>query len=282
MRCVVALLSCTVVLMCGLAFVSQTFAAPTTAPTRPGDAHAPAPATTTTPAIPPEIARAAETYRAELVGATNDYRERTAEIMTKYRKQLDAARDAALRAGDLERANAFDERSKLVRRQLEAIPPASEMLDYGGAPAPQRVMLADLAALEASGIAFGKKGLTGLAGGGAGGRIVVGGVHSPNGIAMHPAVDAPAIMRFDLDGQFTTLDAKVGLNDTVSASRGPVRFTVIGDARQLWQSPPIQDAGTPRSLSISVRGVKTLELRVEVAGDHTDAHAVWIEPQLSR
>src|SRR5688500_7114286 len=170
MRPFPALLSCAAVVHCCLVGVPCVFAAPTPRPA-PRAAAGAGPATTPPPAVAPDVARAAERYRAELVRAANDYRERTAEIMTKYRKQLDAARDAAVKAGDLDRANAFDERSKLVRRQMEAIPPASEMLDYGGAPAPQRVMLADLPALEASGVAFGKKGLTGLAGGGAGGRI---------------------------------------------------------------------------------------------------------------
>ena len=64
--------------------------------------------------------------------------------------------------------------------------------------------------------------------------------------------------------------------------RGAAAFVIKADGKELFRSEPIKDHKL-RDVTVSVAGVKQLELLVENAGDGNNRDwGVWIEPQVTR
>jgi hypothetical protein len=115
--------------------------------------------------------------------------------------------------------------------------------------------------------------------------VSVGGVPSPQGIFMHPPLKpAGGISRlsYRLDGQYTTFQADVSLNDGPPRAKTPLTFAVYGDGKLLWQSKPLVSQAEAQQCRISVQNVEVLTLQVDCPGDPRAAHAVWIEPHVSK
>ena len=90
---------------------------------------------------------------------------------------------------------------------------------------------------------------------------------------------APALHRLDLAGGWSRLRSRAGLQD---GHKGSVVFVVKGDGRELYRSPRVE-ARKVVSLEVDVRGVATLELATENAGDGNNGDwAVWAAPELAR
>ncbi|MDB5296925.1 MAG: hypothetical protein JWO31_2908, partial [Phycisphaerales bacterium] len=90
---------------------------------------------------------------------------------------------------------------------------------------------------------------------------------------------APSAYRYDLGGTWTKLTAKAGIAD---GSDGSVVFVVLGDDKELYRSPKLR-ADELADVAVDVGGVKTLELRVENAGDgNAGDRAAWLEPTVTR
>jgi serine/threonine protein kinase len=116
------------------------------------------------------------------------------------------------------------------------------------------------------------------------GGAVVRGEPSPHGIFMHPppAWEGSASVSYRLDGKFAAFHATVSINDGPPRAASPCTFTVRGDGKVLWQSRPVSTQADTQACAVSVQGVDELTLEVTAAGDHRGAHAVWIEPDVSR
>ncbi len=111
--------------------------------------------------------------------------------------------------------------------------------------------------------------------GDASGLLEVGSQFFESGLYAH----APARHVFDLGGGWKTLETKFGMQDRHA---GSVVFVIKADGKELFRSEPIKDHKL-REATVSVVGVKRLELVVENAGDGNSSDwGVWIEPQLSR
>jgi hypothetical protein len=113
--------------------------------------------------------------------------------------------------------------------------------------------------------------------------VVVGGHRSPHGLGLHPP-DTPAVarVRYALGKRARVFKTAVALNDTAPATGGGVRFVVIGDGKELWQSGVVRQPGRTESCAVDVSTVEVLELRVRAEGSHFGGHAVWVEPRLFR
>jgi hypothetical protein len=111
-------------------------------------------------------------------------------------------------------------------------------------------------------------------------KIKVNGVHSPNGLSMHPPDNGFSAAKYRLNKKAAVFKAAVALDDTVNLTRNPAVFQVLGDGKQLWESPPIEKGTPAKECSIDVNGVDVLELRVQAKGSHFGLHAVWIEPRV--
>ena len=90
---------------------------------------------------------------------------------------------------------------------------------------------------------------------------------------------APSAYAWDLGGKWKTFTAQAGMTD---GNDGSVVFVVVGDGKELWRSATIK-AQQVLPVSVSVTEVKSLELRVENAGDGNSGDwGVWLEPTVAR
>ncbi len=90
---------------------------------------------------------------------------------------------------------------------------------------------------------------------------------------------APSVYSLRLGGVWKTFQTGFGLQD---GNVGPTRFILRGDGRELFRSDVIRD-NRPRSETVSVEGVQTLELIVESpAEQNRGAWSVWTNPILRR
>jgi hypothetical protein len=97
----------------------------------------------------------------------------------------------------------------------------------------------------------------------------------PNSLVMHPPSKGDASATYPLNRQFNQFAAEAVL--TKDAYR-PVRFTVLGNGKPLWESDWIKKANVVQSCKISVSNIDTIELRVSCTGDSYQAHAFWLDP----
>jgi hypothetical protein len=116
------------------------------------------------------------------------------------------------------------------------------------------------------------------------GGVMFQGRPSPHSILMHPTppFEAPASATYELRKQYRAFQATVSLNDTAPPETAPIQFAVFGDGKLLWRSQPIWSRAQTQNCDIPVAGVSALKLEVTVAGNPRGAHAVWVEPTLTK
>ena len=103
----------------------------------------------------------------------------------------------------------------------------------------------------------------------AGGKIFATGIYA----------HAPAAHTYDLGGKWKRLEGNCGI---AAGSRGSVVFVIRVDGEERWRSPTTK-AGKLHRYEIDLADAKSLELRVEDAGDGTGSDwGLWLEPTLSR
>jgi hypothetical protein len=114
-----------------------------------------------------------------------------------------------------------------------------------------------------------------------GGPLRVGGKIEGRGIGVH----APSRLTWRLDGSYERLRLAVAVDDSgVGAERsGSVRFRVLGDGRELWQSGVVRGGqGLSSPPPMAVAGVRELVLEVDPDGDFVLDRANWLRPVLVR
>lgn len=85
----------------------------------------------------------------------------------------------------------------------------------------------------------------------------------------------------EMDGRGESFTAQVGL-DANSDGAGSIRFSVIGDGKVLWRSDVLHRGESAIPVSVSLKGVKALLLKVDDAGDGNDHdHADWADAKIS-
>jgi HEAT repeat protein len=102
----------------------------------------------------------------------------------------------------------------------------------------------------------------------------------PSGLGTHPLFQGIASTKYELTGKWRAFAAVAAINDSATPPT-PLRFTVLGDNRVLWQSEPLQQKGQSQKCQVDITGVRLLELQVHCPGDHSGAHAVWLDPCVS-
>jgi serine/threonine-protein kinase len=113
-------------------------------------------------------------------------------------------------------------------------------------------------------------------------RIQVKGVLSPNGLSMHPPPDGDSRTAYQLGKQYHSFQGTAAIDDSAASSGVHLVFLVLGDGKELWQSKPLRQPGDKHECKVSVQAVERLELRVHCTGTHVCAHAVWLEPLLTK
>lgn len=97
------------------------------------------------------------------------------------------------------------------------------------------------------------------------------------GIGTH----ANSAVTYALNGAYERFRSDVGVDDEVT-SNATVRFEVWGDGTKLYESPAVLTPTSPaQSVDVSVKGVKSLTLKVVDAGDGINSdHADWADAKL--
>jgi len=106
------------------------------------------------------------------------------------------------------------------------------------------------------------------------------------GIFMHPPappnVGDPASLSYRLEKKYDSFQAEVSLRDGPGGSETPCVFWVFGDGKELWKSKPVATQQDSQKCVVSVKGIEQLKIAVTCAGLPHGAHAIWIDPQLSK
>ncbi len=116
------------------------------------------------------------------------------------------------------------------------------------------------------------------------GPVVVRGVTARHGIFMHPAPPPlpPASIDYRLGRRYARLSGVATINDTGRDAEDPVTFAVYGNGRQLWRSRPVLRQENGEAFDVPVSGVEVLRIEVLSVGRVRGAHAVWVDPMLSK
>ncbi len=96
-----------------------------------------------------------------------------------------------------------------------------------------------------------------------GDSISIAGRRYPWGIGVH----ADSVLTFDLKGRFREFRSDIGIASRMG-QRGSVVFAVLGDGKELYRSGVLKGTGQkPTPVTVPVKGVKKLTLKVTSAGD---------------
>ena len=112
-----------------------------------------------------------------------------------------------------------------------------------------------------------------------GNTITLRGVKYAKGLGTH----AVSTITYNLNGQYNTFLSDVGVDDEENGvGTGSVDFQVVGDGKVLFDSGIVTNASPTVSISVSVAGVKTLQLIATngVQGSIDYDHADWAGAQL--
>ncbi len=110
---------------------------------------------------------------------------------------------------------------------------------------------------------------------------------SPHGLFMHPddqsgAESGLARVAYNLPRTYQSISGAVGINDTSTGAETPLTFKIVVGGRTIWKSKPLQAHGASQEFDVPLPANRKLELLVECPGVADSAHAVWIEPKVSR
>jgi alpha-galactosidase len=110
-----------------------------------------------------------------------------------------------------------------------------------------------------------------------GNPLSIGGKEFERGLGTH----ASSTFQIDLKGGAERFTAFVGVDDEVEGSSASVEFRVLGDDRVLWKSSTMKAGQAPEKVDVNLKGVKTLLLIVDDAGDGINYdHADWADAKI--
>ncbi len=115
--------------------------------------------------------------------------------------------------------------------------------------------------------------------------LVFNGVEGRDSIYMHPSRDSYSSVIFDLDRPYKVLKGWAAIPQIKNERRQgntatPLIFKVVGDGNLLWQSQPIKKKDSMVAFEVDLKGISTLQLRVECPGSNGWAVAAWYQPAL--
>ncbi|MCW1250071.1 endo-alpha-N-acetylgalactosaminidase family protein [Acaricomes phytoseiuli] len=113
----------------------------------------------------------------------------------------------------------------------------------------------------------------GQKGTGDGPPLRLGGIQYAKGLGAH----APSKITYYLGSQCSTLTSVIGIDDS-QGSRGQAVFSVVGDGKELYTSPVMRGGGAPEKISVPLKGVEFVELKVSTTqAGNGNAWANWAD-----
>ncbi len=127
---------------------------------------------------------------------------------------------------------------------------------------------------------FGKAGHAGFANV----PISVNGVGAGHGLGMHPPL---ATATYRLERKYKTFRSTAAINDSsLNGPQAPVFFQIEADGKPIWQSHALFGPRAWQPVYLDVSGVDRMVLKVDfhtsLKVDNEGAHAVWLEPFVSK
>ena len=101
-----------------------------------------------------------------------------------------------------------------------------------------------------------------------GGPLVIGGTQYAQGVGMA----AGASLAITTNGAYSTFTATIGM-DSLAGTGSPVNFWILGDGQTLYWSPVFTTTTAPVSISINIKGAKTLTLMLVTASGTVDTQS---------
>jgi hypothetical protein len=107
----------------------------------------------------------------------------------------------------------------------------------------------------------------------------------PHSFCLPPDTGSTSVIRFELPGKHRRLQGHVGIftmPDTPEKTQpgSPIVFTLAGDGKDLWRSPPLAKRDQLARFSVDIAGVTSLELKTTATGSGWGAWAAWLDPEL--
>jgi len=114
-----------------------------------------------------------------------------------------------------------------------------------------------------------------------GNPLTIAGTSYPHGVGTHAA----SVWLINTAGHATHFTALVGMDDdkkgAPDAGQFGVEFTVIGDGKKLFDSPPMHIGDPAAKVDVDLTGVKELRLLVSPLGEITNCHADWVDATIT-
>lgn len=116
-------------------------------------------------------------------------------------------------------------------------------------------------------------------------KYTVQGKEWPQSFCLPPNTSSTSVIRFELQGKHRRLQGHVGIfsmPDTPEKTQpgSPIVFTLTGDGKDLWRSPPLAKRDQLARFSVDISGVTSLELKTTATGSSWGAWAAWLNPEL--
>lgn len=110
------------------------------------------------------------------------------------------------------------------------------------------------------------------------GSLSIGGRLFERGIGMPTNSE----IEFELNGTYETFSAEVGIDDEHTNMESKVEFIVLGDGNELWRSGVLTKASGAKDVSVGVKNVRHLTLRVRREGEGGRVHVDWGNARLRK
>ena len=87
-------------------------------------------------------------------------------------------------------------------------------------------------------------------------------------------------IEYELNGTYEKFSAMVGIDDEHNNKDSIVEFFVFGDGKELWKSGGLKKADGIKPVTVEVKNVRRLMLRVRREGEGGRVHADWVDAKL--
>lgn len=113
--------------------------------------------------------------------------------------------------------------------------------------------------------------------------ITLNGVVYPKGLGVHPTLQEPSQVTYDLRGRYSKFISDVGLDDEVSGLCGSVNFKVFADGTKIYESGVMRSDSATQTVNVSVAGVQELKLVMTDGDGNIECdHGDWANARLVR
>lgn len=97
----------------------------------------------------------------------------------------------------------------------------------------------------------------------------------------HPQDDGIASVTYRLNGNYIKFTGTVGISDGARPHTA-MTFRLLDGQSIIWESQPISNDRRSQEFDINIKGRMQITLQVKSHGSIGEAHAVWIDPKLSK